>query len=143
MLLPRVCDRAIESMIDELTMCAIDNSYPVGFGVFIDGLIDLTESQLIRRYHCIDEEVPEDCIVGAYLIDTLFCSNFVCTYRNNEKLMFCFTELIIDICEVSDRFKNSFIGMMNDTKMGYKENLPIYGVAITKLCEEVMKSISR
>lgn len=141
MLLCKVCERAAESIVDELAMCVERGNYPERLSMLIDGLIDLTdfewEQDQLERGH----EIPESHILGGSLIYKMLSSTYVAKKYKSAEHMKKYAKLIVHMCSVNARFKQAFILDMENPECGIEAFRFELGNAVADLCIDVMKAI--
>ncbi len=141
MLLCKVCERAAESVIDELVLCAASGNYPERLTVLIDGLLNLTNFEWEQDQFDRLQEIPIDHNLGGRLIYKLLSSTFVGKHYKNSEQMNNLAKLFVHMCEVNESFKLAFIKDMDDPECGIEAFRFELGDAVGDLCVEVMRAI--
>ena len=141
MLLCKVCERAAESIVDELAMCVESGNYPERLSMLIDGLIDLTDFEWEQDQFERGHEITESHNRGGSLVYKLLSSTYVAKQYKSEEKMAKYAKLIVHMCSVNARFKQAFILDMEDPECGIDEWRFELGDAVADLCIDVMKAI--
>jgi hypothetical protein len=77
MLICKVCERAAESIIDELAIFALTEKYPEHLALLIDGLIDLTDFEWEQNQIELGNAGRDDHISGGSFIYKLLSSTYL------------------------------------------------------------------
>ena len=118
MLLCKVCERAAESILDELALCALKDEYPERLSTLIDGLIDLTDFRWEQEHVERGRDIPENHIRGGSLVYGMLFTTFIIKHYARPHELEKYAKLIIRMCEVNNRFKQAFIMQMENPEGG-------------------------
>lgn len=141
MLICKVCERAAESIVDELALCAENERYPERLSLLIDGLIDLTDFEWEQNQIELGHEIPESHIRGGSLVYKLLSSTYVVKQYKSADHMEKYAKLIVHMCSVNARFKHAFILDMENPECGIEAFRFELGDAVADMCIDVMKAI--
>jgi len=141
MLLAKVCERAAESILDELALCAVKEEYPERLSILIDGLIDVTDFRWEQDHVDRGHDIPENHTRGGSLVYAMLFTTFILKHYDQPQQLEKYAKLIIHMCKVNDRFKRAFITEMEDPEGGIEAYRFELGDSAAEVSFKVLQAI--
>ncbi len=139
MLISNVSERAAQSVIDELVMCALTGKFPEHLDMLTDALIYLTEFEWRHSFIRRGNSVPEDDNFGGRLIYFILFTTVTIIPHHNKRDVKKLAKLLVRMCEVNERFKNSFLKAMLANDGGPESYRFELGDMAVYACEQAIK----
>lgn len=141
MLIRKVCERALDAIIDELAVCALSEKYPENLSVLIDAMIDLSNFNSGQTQIKYGNPIsPDDYSGGTLVFYLLAAASMTLDYKNADQLD-KYAKLLTYMCQVSERFKSCFITSVTKNENGAESYRFELGDGAVDVCAAVLKSI--
>ena len=141
MLIHKVCERALDAIIDELAVCALSEKYPENLSVLIDAMIDLSDFIYGQTQIKSGNEIsPDDASGGSLVFNLLAATAMTLEYKNADQLE-KYVKLLAHMGHVSERFKTCFITSVSKNEDGAESYRFELGDGAVDVCTAVLKSI--
>ena len=141
MLILRICERALDSIIDGLAVCALGEKYPVNLSALIDALIDLSDFNYAQTQIKYGEDITLEASSGGFLIFYMLAAASTTLDCKNADQLNKYAKLLIHMCLDSERFKKCFISSVNENENGAEIYRFELGDGAVDVCTSVLKSI--
>ncbi len=142
MLILKICERALDSIIDGLAVCALSEKYPVNLNALIDAMIDLSDFNYGQTQIKYGKDIALEEPYGGFLIFYLLAvASTTLDYKNADQLN-KYAKLLIHMCHVSERFKTCFITSVSKNEDGAESYRFELGDGAVDVCGAVLKSIN-